>query len=122
MEYIMNKKDGNLLNDIVDSLERHSMQCRCGHLAVPLHQKGHIYKCLSCERIYDGVNYNFARLKPICSNEASLFTATPTYDDIVQVEFFDEAINLLRERSHQQKVSKPLYSKVIKHFYIKRRR
>lgn len=117
----MNKKDGNLLDDIADSLERHSMQCRCGDLAAPLYQKGHLYKCLSCERVYDGVNYNFGRLKPICTNEIYPVTATPVYEDIIRVELFDEAINLLREKSHQQKVSKPLYSKVIKRFFAKRR-
>ena len=121
MEYIMNKKDGNLLNDIVDSLERHSMQCRCGDLAAPLHQKGHIYKCLSCGRTYDGVNYNFTRLKPIFLNEASLLTAIPAYDEVVQVESFNEAIHLLREKTHQKKVSNPFYSKMIKHLFIKRR-
>ena len=122
MDHIKIKNDNNLLADIADSLERHSMQCRrCGDLAAPLHQKGHLYKCLSCEKIYDGVNYNFTRLKPICSNEAAPVEAPQFYDNKVQAECFNEAINLLREKTHQQKATEPLYSKLIKHIFTKKR-
>lgn len=116
MQHIINTTERTLISDIANSLEKHSMQCRCGSLAAPLHKQGHLYQCLSCDKIYDGISYNFTRLSPICSGEPPSI-----YSDIIQIDCFDEAIKLLKQKVEQQQMASPFYSRMFKQIFSKKR-
>jgi len=64
MQHIINTTERTLISDIANSLEKHSMQCRCGSLAAPLHKQGHLYKCLILWQDLWWYKLQFYALKP----------------------------------------------------------
>ncbi len=86
--------DKKSIDNIVTILERHSLQCRCGSLAIPEVIQGHVYKCIACHKSYDGVSYNFSRLLSKSPN-----TEDQTLRNNVQLDYFNEAIDILRRKN-----------------------
>lgn len=81
MENIISNNEESVAN-ILKILEKHSMQCRCGNLATPVNLQGHTYKCSSCNKVYEGINYDFTRLTSISS----------------KIDSFNEALNTLSNK------------------------
>ena len=82
------------VDSIVTILERHSMQCYCGGLAPPATIEGRLYKCLTCDKSQEGINYNFNRLIASLSE----FKNSPSKTNS-EISCFNQAIDTLRHKS-----------------------
>ncbi|TXD96842.1 hypothetical protein ES754_07330 [Psychrobacter frigidicola] len=83
----------NLTQHTADLLKRNASMCRCGGLAPPIEEKGHIYRCVRCNKEFSNISYNLGRRQ-----RKELLNALPkNSSQLIDMDYYDTAIILLKK-------------------------